>query len=186
MRTRGIDRSRPDAVLNLLAITFQARDTPSGTATLIFADGGAIQVEVECIEMQMKDLGPVWEAEGRPSHESKRTPRRSAADGAAPRRARAGFARAFDRLLAAKREVSEDVDEAVRAIIDDVAARGDDALIDYTPRFDGLGLTRRACASPMPRSTPPCALCAPGRARGPRLARERIEAYHRAQRPQDR
>ena len=69
VRTRGIDRSNPDAVLNLLAITFQERDTPSGIATLIFADGGAVQVEVECIEVQMKDLGPVWEAEGRPSHD---------------------------------------------------------------------------------------------------------------------
>lgn len=69
VRTRGIERSSPDAVLNLLAITFQARDTPSGTATLIFADGGAVQVEVECIELQMKDLGPVWEAESRPVHD---------------------------------------------------------------------------------------------------------------------
>ena len=54
----------------------------------------------------------------------------------------AGFARAFAGLLAAKREVSEDVDEAVRAIIADVVARGDAALIDYTSRFDGLDLTR--------------------------------------------
>jgi hypothetical protein len=69
VRTRGIERSSPDAVLNLLAITFQARDTPSGTATLIFADGGAVQVEVECIELQMKDFGPVWEAESRPVHD---------------------------------------------------------------------------------------------------------------------
>ncbi|HEY8384320.1 MAG TPA: DUF2948 family protein [Microvirga sp.] len=69
VRTRGIDRSNPDAVLNLLAITFEERDAPSGTATLIFADGAAIQVELECIEMQMKDLGPVWEAESRPTHD---------------------------------------------------------------------------------------------------------------------
>jgi histidinol dehydrogenase len=53
----------------------------------------------------------------------------------------ASFAGAFARLLAMKREVSEDVDEAVRAIIEDVAARGDEALIDYTRRFDGLELT---------------------------------------------
>ena len=41
----------------------------------------------------------------------------------------AGFARAFAGLLAAKREVSEDVDEAVRTIIADVTARGDAASI---------------------------------------------------------
>jgi len=69
VRVRGIDQTDKDAVLNLLAISFDERDAPSGTATLIFAEGGAIQVELECIEMQMKDIGPVWAAESRPSHE---------------------------------------------------------------------------------------------------------------------
>jgi hypothetical protein len=67
-RTRGIDRSNPDASLNLLAITFAKTDSPSGTVTLLFSEGGAIQLDVECIETQMKDLGPVWEAESRPTH----------------------------------------------------------------------------------------------------------------------
>ena len=69
VRVRGIDQARKDTVLNLLAISFEERNAPSGTATLIFADGGAIQVDLECIEMQMKDLGPVWAADSRPSHE---------------------------------------------------------------------------------------------------------------------
>jgi hypothetical protein len=69
VRARGIDPSKQDAILELLAITFEERDAPSGTATLFFADGGAIQIDVECIEMQMKDLGPVWEAESRPVHQ---------------------------------------------------------------------------------------------------------------------
>ncbi|MEZ0172037.1 DUF2948 family protein [Microvirga sp. TS319] len=69
VRVRGIDQTDKDAVLNLLAIAFEERDSPSGTATLIFADGGAIQVDLECIEMQMKDTGPVWAAESRPQHE---------------------------------------------------------------------------------------------------------------------
>ena len=67
-RTRGVDRRNLDAVLNLLAVTFAETDAPSGTVTLLFSDGGAIQLDVECIETQMKDLGPVWEAEGRPTH----------------------------------------------------------------------------------------------------------------------
>ena len=67
-RTRDIDRSNPDAALNLLAITFAETDSPSGTVTLVFSEGGAIQLDVECIETQMKDLGPVWEAESRPTH----------------------------------------------------------------------------------------------------------------------
>jgi len=67
-RTRGIDRNNLDAALNLLAITFAETNSPSGTVTLLFSEGGAIQLDVECIETQMKDLGPVWEAEGRPTH----------------------------------------------------------------------------------------------------------------------
>lgn len=69
VRVRGIEQSNKDAVLNLLAIAFEERNAPSGAATLIFAEGGAIQVDLECIEMQMKDTGPVWAAESRPSHE---------------------------------------------------------------------------------------------------------------------
>ena len=67
-RCRGLDRSNPDAVLNLLAITFDETQSPSGTATLLFSDGAAIQIDCECVESQMKDLGPVWEAEARPIH----------------------------------------------------------------------------------------------------------------------
>jgi histidinol dehydrogenase len=95
------------------------------------------------------------------------------------------FERAFRSLLAAKREVSEDVDEAVRVIIDDVVARGDEAVIAYTRRFDGLDLTpdtlrvSEAELDAAFRQCPPEALAAL------RLARERIEIYHQAQRPQD-
>ncbi|MBX9933873.1 MAG: DUF2948 family protein [Methylobacterium sp.] len=69
VRSRGITPgANSDAVLELLAITFEPGEAPSGTATLVFAGGAAIQLDLECIEVQMKDLGPVWEAEGRPDH----------------------------------------------------------------------------------------------------------------------
>jgi len=70
VRTRGIDRSKPEDVMNLLAVTFEETAAPSGTATLIFSEGGAVQIDIECIEAQLKDLGPVWEAEGRPAHDA--------------------------------------------------------------------------------------------------------------------
>lgn len=60
-RCRGVDRSDPDRVLHLLAITFEPSAAPSGRATLFFAEGGAIQLDLECVEGQMRDLGPVWE-----------------------------------------------------------------------------------------------------------------------------
>jgi hypothetical protein len=68
-RVRGIDRNRPDEVLALLAVIFKATDAPSGTVELTFAGGPTIQLDVECLEAQMKDLGPVWGAERRPAHE---------------------------------------------------------------------------------------------------------------------
>ena len=50
----------------------------------------------------------------------------------------AGFEATFAALLTAKREDSVDVDEAVAEIIADVRARGDNALIELTARFDRL------------------------------------------------
>jgi hypothetical protein len=35
---------------------------------LHFANGGAIRLEVECIEAELKDLGAVWRAKSRPQH----------------------------------------------------------------------------------------------------------------------
>ena len=50
---------------------------------------------------------------------------------------RAGdFAQRFRAFLDTKREAATDVDAVVRAIVDDVAARGDGALKDYTRKFD--------------------------------------------------
>ena len=53
----------------------------------------------------------------------------------------AEFETAFAGLLAAKRETQEDVQNAVVAILADVRARGDAALLEYTARFDRVTLT---------------------------------------------
>ena len=68
-RSRDLDRSKPDSSLNLLAVTFEGTDGPGGRAALVFAGGGTIEVEVECIEARMQDLGPVWACSGRPVHD---------------------------------------------------------------------------------------------------------------------
>ena len=67
-RTRDIDRGRTEEALNLLAVTFTAGEAPSGSVELVFAGGGTIQLELECIEAGMKDLGPVWACTERPAH----------------------------------------------------------------------------------------------------------------------
>ena len=97
----------------------------------------------------------------------------------------ASFPRDFAVLLAGKREVSEDVDQAVRAIIDDVVVRGDEALIDYTYRFDGLALQPETLRISDEEINAAQAQCSQETLEALALAKERIEVYHRAQRPQD-
>jgi histidinol dehydrogenase len=96
-----------------------------------------------------------------------------------------GFAAAFTALLASARETTEQVDAAVAAIIADVRARGDAALIDYTARFDRLrldaaGLRVSAAEVEAAVASIPAELAA-----ALDLAATRIEAFHRAQLPAD-
>ncbi|GGH11300.1 histidinol dehydrogenase [Alsobacter metallidurans] len=95
------------------------------------------------------------------------------------------FARDFAGLLAAKREVSEDVDLAVKAIIEDVIARGDAALVDYTRRFDRLELDAAGLKVTEAEIEAAWARCDPDAIVALRTARDRIEAYHARQKPSD-
>ena len=52
----------------------------------------------------------------------------------------ADFAKAFGAFLAMKREAAADVEAACRRIVDDVAARGDAALLEATRKFDRLDI----------------------------------------------
>ncbi len=70
-KIQGIDLQKKGEVLSLLAISFEPGGTPEGPdghVTLHFADGGAIRLTVECIEGELKDLGPVWRAKSMPQH----------------------------------------------------------------------------------------------------------------------
>jgi len=58
----------PDRVLELLAIQFEPGDTPSGKITLLFSGDVTIQLDVECVEAEMRDLGPVWSTRHKPEH----------------------------------------------------------------------------------------------------------------------
>jgi hypothetical protein len=64
----GIDLKNKSAVLCLLAIGFEPREAPEGDVTLVFADSGAIRLRVECVEAEMRDLGPAWQARAKPQH----------------------------------------------------------------------------------------------------------------------
>ena len=97
----------------------------------------------------------------------------------------ADFTQKFRAFLDTKREVSADVEMAVRGIVADVAAHGDAALKNYTQKFDRLDLDRvglRVAAEDIAAARGACdktALAALA------LARDRIEAFHRRQMPKD-
>jgi Protein of unknown function (DUF2948) len=67
-QVHGIDLARTDSVISLLALSYEPGEAPEGRVTLHFADGAAIRLHVECIEAELKDLGPVWRATSMPKH----------------------------------------------------------------------------------------------------------------------
>lgn len=71
-RSHNIMRGDPDAVVSLLAIRFTPKggEDPGGTVHLQFSGGGAIRLEVECIDAGLQDFGGEWAARGRPDHEA--------------------------------------------------------------------------------------------------------------------
>jgi histidinol dehydrogenase len=95
------------------------------------------------------------------------------------------FAARFDNLLGAKREMSQDVDNTVREIINEVIARGDEAVIDYTSRFDRLDLTSDKLAITSAKIDDALAKVDKETYAALKLARDRIEAHHMRQKPKD-
>ena len=95
------------------------------------------------------------------------------------------FAGRFAGFLAIKREVSADIEAAARAIVDDVAARGDAALIEATARFDRLKLDAGRLRVSPAEIEAATAACDAATLDALAFARDRIEAFHRRQVPAD-
>lgn len=70
VRHRRIRRDAPDAVLNLLAVTFTPGEEPAGTLSLVFSGDGEIQLDVECVEARLADLGNAWQTQNLPHHDA--------------------------------------------------------------------------------------------------------------------
>ena len=64
----GFTQADPERVLNLLAINFEPTEAPAGHVILTFSGDAAIRLTVECLEGQMRDLGPCWPCEAQPAH----------------------------------------------------------------------------------------------------------------------
>lgn len=97
----------------------------------------------------------------------------------------AGFAAAFAGLLSGKRENAPDVDAAVAAIIADVRARGDDALTEYTERFDRLTLTPDRFRLSAEEIDERAAQASLESVAALKEAAKRIRSFHEKQRPEN-
>jgi histidinol dehydrogenase len=97
----------------------------------------------------------------------------------------ADFAEKFRVFLGTKREVSADVEAAAHAIVADVAVRGDQALRDYTRKFDHFDLDRAGLRVTGEEIAAALGKCERRTLDALSFARDRIEAFHRRQMPQD-
>jgi histidinol dehydrogenase len=96
-----------------------------------------------------------------------------------------GFGETFAAFLTTKREVSDDVNDVVKAIIADVRARGDAALADYSLRFDGIDFAQTPMRVTAAEIEEAAAMVSPEVMDALRLAAERIEKHHARQMPKD-
>jgi histidinol dehydrogenase len=97
----------------------------------------------------------------------------------------ADFEATFTTLLNAKREDSPDVDAIVAGIIADVCARGDEAVLELTEKFDRIALTPDTMRVTADEVEEAASQVAPDVRAALELAAERITAYHSRQMPED-
>jgi histidinol dehydrogenase len=97
----------------------------------------------------------------------------------------ADFERRFAALLAAKRESSADVDAVAAAIIEDVRARGDEALAEHSLRFDRVDVAKLGLRIGAAEAEAAIAASEPAALKALKLAHDRVMDYHRRQKPAD-
>jgi histidinol dehydrogenase len=97
----------------------------------------------------------------------------------------ADFATKFAAFLAMKREVAADVEQASRRIVEDVADRGDAALIEATRKFDRLDIDASRLRISADEIEQAARACDRETVAALELARDRIESFHRRQLPKD-
>jgi hypothetical protein len=68
VQTRKIRRGARDAVLEVLAVTFEPGEAPGGTITISCAGGGDLRAVVECIDAVLADVSQPWPTPRTPTH----------------------------------------------------------------------------------------------------------------------
>ncbi|MEO7054709.1 MAG: histidinol dehydrogenase [Rhizomicrobium sp.] len=97
----------------------------------------------------------------------------------------ASFAADFEALLFAKREIEEDVAQAVRGLIADVRQRGDAALVELTNKFDRANITAATLKISTAEIDAALTKVTAEQNAAIEIAATRIETYHRRQLPKD-
>jgi Protein of unknown function (DUF2948) len=69
VKARHLRQGARDAVLELLALTFEPGEPPGGLVTFAFAAGGDLAATVECIDAALADLSTPWSTTHKPGHE---------------------------------------------------------------------------------------------------------------------
>lgn len=67
VKSRRLSRA-PDAALELLAMDFMPTEAPGGRVVMMFAGGGDLRVDVECLDAVLTDLSEAWPARLSPQH----------------------------------------------------------------------------------------------------------------------
>jgi len=70
VKSYNLKQDNPAAIISLLAIRFtpNAVDDCAGTVELLFSGGGAMKLDVECLDAGLADISGPWTAQGRPQH----------------------------------------------------------------------------------------------------------------------
>jgi hypothetical protein len=71
VKAHNLKRDNPYAIVSLLAIQFTPKDPEDcgGTVELLFSGGGALRLDVECLDAGLSDLSGPWASQGRPKHQ---------------------------------------------------------------------------------------------------------------------
>lgn len=63
-KSRNMDPASADTAIELYGIEFIPGKNPGGSAVLLFSKGGAMRLELECLECELADLGIAPQASG--------------------------------------------------------------------------------------------------------------------------
>ncbi len=69
VKSRNLRREAPDAVVELLAVSFEPGEPPGGAIRLAFAGGGDVELTVECVDAALADISTPWPTPSTPAHE---------------------------------------------------------------------------------------------------------------------